>query len=302
MPVVYGIFISVFVFLFGCSRIFDDPVEELDPGLKGAQEISLDRRLPVKRKHVVESFGAYGCSSCPDAERALVPYLFADSGKARVDSNLYIVNYHVKFSGFKDPWVTQGTQRIYDRYGYRSLPQVRLNGSNQPYGFRESDLPVVEYNALIKSRVQHLPESRHALEWVPQELKFDKSTSTYSVTFTYGNRDSVAVAGIGFRLLVVKNEPVYSPYPGQENVPWEVIVVDVIEDDAEGVPLFITKLNAFYEKTFYLNFILSEDVGKYLDRVPDGGPEPVEAYALLLLVFDTQGRILNAVDYQYRPH
>jgi len=104
----------------GCSH-FDDPLQELDPALRDSTLTALpaSARGSVPRLHLLESFGSFGCVSCPEAESRLSPYIHA-SAAAR---NLIVVNYHVKFGSITDPWITPATQAWNDAKGYVSLPR-----------------------------------------------------------------------------------------------------------------------------------------------------------------------------------
>ncbi|HKP98576.1 MAG TPA: hypothetical protein VJ385_22790 [Fibrobacteria bacterium] len=292
--------LAIAVLLAACSP-FDDPLLELDPALRDStlEALSASEHHPVARRHILESFGSYGCVSCPDAESRLAPYIHPALGHPGYDPELVVVNYHVKFGSIADPWVTPSIQAWNDRKGYVSLPQAVMDGSNAAYRIREKDVAFKEgeYDSLI-ARVRRADAS----SWLDLRLDtagiaYDTAAGRIRFGFRIRNLDTEAAGPMDFRVLVVKNKPAVIPiYP----TPWEVIVVETADTDATGKKLSLAGLGGLTAKAFSLDFSVPPEAGKHV-RPPPLGPETLADYALVVLAQDANGLVLNVAAYKYGP-
>lgn len=289
--------------LCGCT-LFDDPLQELDPALRDSTLIALpaSERHPVVRKHILESFGSYGCVSCPAAETKLLPYIHPDVGGPAYDPALVVVNYHVKFGSIADPWVTPAIQAWNDKQGYVSLPQAVMDGSNAPFGIREKDVAFQsgEYDSLV-ARVKR-SQSADSLAWLDLRIDtagivYDTAAGRIRFAFQARNLDTAALGPLEFRALVVKNKPALIPiYP----TPWEVIVRELTDTDASGNKLAVAGLKTLTAKSFSLDLAVPSENGKHLRPAPLG-PETLPDYALIVLAEDRNGLVLNVTAFRYGP-
>lgn len=285
--------------LLAACTPFDDPLLEIDPALvrdSSFTDLAPSESRRVARKHLLESFGAYGCPSCPDAEARLEPYL-RPGETAAFHPGLVIVNYHVIFQGAVDPWITAGTQARYARYGFTGLPQVKMNGSNKPYGVRESEVRFQsgEYETLI-SRVP-----RDDSTWI--ELRLDSAATFYDsvaqrweVGLTLLNRAATAQGPFAVRVLAVKNKSVV--IPSLPNHPWEVIVAEITDKDTSGAPLTLARMPSLSAKSWRARLA----VGPETSRAPaPTQPENPRDYALVLFVENGAGLVQNVFSRNLNP-
>ncbi|MDB5051624.1 MAG: hypothetical protein JWO30_4695 [Fibrobacteres bacterium] len=286
--------------LAGCDP-FDDSLQELDPALRDSSltALSPSEHRPVARMHILESYGSYGCVSCPDAESRLAPYIHAELGNPNYTPSLVVINYHVKFGSINDPWVTPSIQALNDRQGYVSLPQAVMDGSNAPYGVREKDVAFKEgeYDSLVSALRKTDPETWLDLRLDTAGIAYDTSALRIRFAFQARNLDTAATGPMDFRVLAVKNKPTIIPfYP----TPWEVIVVETADQDASGKKLALAGLPALTAKTFSVDFPVSSENGKHLRPAPLG-PETLSDYALIVLARDRNGLVLNVSSFKYGP-
>lgn len=287
--------------LSGCSVIFDDPIQELDPNLLLASELDPEDKPRIIRKSILESFGNFGCVSCPEAEHILAQYLHGDNSEnIEVDTNLIIVNYHSDFSSpLKDPWETTTVENVAKLYGFTSLPQIVLNGNNSQYGFSEKDVDFKsEYHPLIQSQHMKLETITLKLSLNLQSLEYRFSRIFFELRIENWNAD--ALENFSLKILAVKNRPVFAPYPGLQSVAWEVIVVEVLTIDMEGNELFIPKLDGLSSTSFDILFELPDETEKHL-TLPENGIEGIENYAIIVVATDANGLVQNVLAYQYDP-
>jgi hypothetical protein len=286
--------------LGGCAP-FDDPLLELDPALRDSSLAALpaSEHRPAARMHILESFGSYGCVSCPDAESRLAPYIHADLGNPGYNPSLVVINYHVKFGSINDPWVTPSVQAWNDKQGYVSLPQAVMDGSNAPYGVREKDVAFKEgeYDSLVAGLKKADPKTWLDLRLDTAGIAYDTSALRIRLGFQARNLDTAALGPLDFRILVVKNKPTIIPfYP----TPWEVIVVETADSDADGKKLTLAGLPALTAKSFSLDFPVPSENGKHLRPAPLG-TETLSDYALIVLARDGKGLVLNVAAFKYGP-
>ncbi len=288
------------VVLWSGCQLFNDPYLELDPARLHDSTLTVlpdSQSFEVARMHVLESFGSFGCTNCPDAESKLLPYIYPSLGSPGYNPRLTIVNYHVKFGTVNDPWVTAGTQARYDQSFANSLPQVTMDGSNSQFGIRETDARYDEgeYDSLV-SRLNRLD----SLTWLDlgidtANLSYDSATRDMSFRFTVSNRDTIAQGALSFRVLAVKNLPVTIPiYPD----PWDVIVVETTDKDASGSQMVLSGLSKLTAKTYSIVLNLPAEASN------QGNPLGVEdpgSYAIVIFVKNSAGVVQNAVSYQYHP-
>ncbi|MDB5104488.1 MAG: hypothetical protein JWP91_2177 [Fibrobacteres bacterium] len=287
----------------GCAP-FDDPLLELDPAFRDSTLTAVPPgdQARVARVHFLESFGSYGCVSCPDAESRLAPYIHADAAGRAGPRRLVVVNYHVKFGSIADPWVTPAIQAWNDANGYASLPQAVMDGSNAAYGVRGKDVAFKEgeYDSLASRALRS-----DSLSWL--ELRLDTLGIAYDTSspsmgrirlrFEARNRGSAALGALDFRVLAVKNRPAaIRLYP----TPWEVIVAEMTEADAQGRPLSLPALPGLTSKSFLVDLIVPSENGKH-PNPPPLGPETLTDYALVVTARDRNGMVMNAGVYRYGP-
>ncbi len=278
----------------GC--LFDDPVEQ-DPSL--FEDASFDT-LPasesyrVTRGHILESFGAFNCSKCPGAEEKLSRYLHPAVDPSVYNPNLVIVNYHVIFSGVTGTWVTPATQARYEQFGFVSLPQVKMNGANAPYGIRETDVPHLqgEYDTLIR-RLDRLD----SLSWIDLRVDtagYDSAAGRMTVAVTLLNRATDARGGVSVRVLAVKNRPTTI----QGSHPWEVIVAETSDADSSGAQMRLPGMAGLRAKTW----VAAMDIPAESTRTPPtSSPENPADYAIVAFVRDAGGIVLNVASRNYAP-
>jgi hypothetical protein len=295
----YAFGVSAALTTAGC--LFDDALVELDPatllddGSLDTLDVSQNVRVP--RQHVLESFGAYACPSCPDAEERLATYMHAAPGSAAYSPDLIVVNYHVAFPGtLTDPWITPATQARHDQFGFTSLPQVKLNGSNAPYGIREKDVRYLqgEYDSLIRRRTRV-----DSLTWLDLRIDtshYDSATQRLTATFTVLNRASAARGALTFRVVAVKNKSVtvfVAP-----NHPWETIVTETTDRDSAGAMLSVPGLPGLRSKTFTVSLTIPPETTR--TPTPAVLENPAD-YALVVFARNSQGLIENAATRGYDP-
>jgi hypothetical protein len=285
------------LFQGGCG-LFDDPLLELDPALRDSTLSALpaSEHRKVARGHILESFGSYGCVSCPEAETRLAPYIHGGPG---YNPALVVINYHVKFGSIPDPWVTPAIQAWSDGKGYVSLPQAVMNGSNAPYGIREKDVAFKagEYDSLVARLGRTDPETWLGLRIDTAGIAYDTSAGRIRFRFEVRNQDVSAMESMEFRVLVVKNKPAIIPiYPS----PWEVIVMETSETDAAGAKLALAGLPALTAKTFSMELSVPSEKAKHV-RPPPLGAETLPDYALIVVAQDRNGLVLNVSAHQYGP-
>lgn len=297
-----GLCVSAALFAFAATGcLFDDALVELDPAtlLDDGSLDTLDaaQNVRVARQHVLESFGAYACPSCPDAEERLSTYMHAAPGSAAYSPNLIVVNYHVAFPGtLTDPWITPATQARHDQFGFTSLPQVKLNGSNAPYGIREKDVRYLqgEYDSLIRRRVRV-----DSLAWLDLRIDtshYDSATQRLTTTFTVLNRSTSLRSALTFRVLAVKNKSVtvfVAP-----NHPWEAIVTETTDRDSSGAALSVQGLPGLRSKTFTLSMSIPPENTR--TPTPAVLENPAD-YAIVVFARNTQGIVENAAARGYAP-
>jgi len=291
-------FLLLLPWLAGCSQFFDDPIEEFDP--LSLSETDLNTQIsssPVQRKHILESFGNYNCSSCPAAEEFLAQYL--QEGESLYNPNLAVINYHTDFSGpQKDKWRTDNTQAFFDLNFTFSLPQVMLNGNNEVYGFNAENISFIrgEYPSLLK--LVSAPESTF-LEVTMDTASISYNTTTGSASFSFSvinhNKDS-ATGPLTFRIAAVKNEPVFL---GWTATPWETIVVEIIS----GSELATPDIAPLSGKVFSVFFPVGDPLQKHVSGQENDKTrlEPLEELALIVMVSDSNRIILNSGAFQYHP-
>lgn len=284
--------------LSGC--LFDDPVRELDPAL--LDDASFDT-LPasasyrVARGHILESFGAYSCPSCPEAEKRLSPYLYAEPGDPEYVPGLVIVNYHVLFSPASDPWVTPGTQARHDQFGFTSLPQVKLNGGNTPYGIQESSVPKDDYDSLLR-RVPRVHRA-DSLTWLDLRVDtavYDSVTDRMTIRVTVFNRAEAPRGGLSVRVLVVKNRSVV--IPTLQSHPWEVIVTETTDRDSSGSSMSLAGMAGLRAKTWVTSVSLPPETTK---SPPPPILENPADYAVIAFVRNTAGVVQNVTTRNFSP-
>jgi hypothetical protein len=282
--------------LLGAGCLFDDPLQELDPEAS-FEVVPAGDNTRVLRGHILESFGAYACASCPDAEGKLVPYIHPALGSPAYNPRLVVVNYHVAFPGtLVDPWITPGTQARHDQLGFTSLPQVKLNGSNQPYEIREKDVLYAngEYDSLV-ARLR-LVDSLTWLDLRVDTAHYDSSARRMTVRFTALNRSDTAIEGASFRVLAVKNRSVVIPI--LPNHPWEVIVAETTNQDASGKPLTVARIPAHRSRSWVATMTLPPESAK--SPPPQNLENPAE-YAMIVFVMDAAGVVQNVTTRNYSP-
>jgi hypothetical protein len=298
---VYLSLAGIGLFPFHGCRLFNDAELELDPALKDSTLTALpaSAHQSVARLHLLETFGSYGCISCPEAEARLAPYYHGEKPTALYNPKLIVITYHVKFGSIPDPWVTPTIQALNDAKGYVSLPQAILNGSNSPFGIREKDVAFKsgEYDSLVSRLKLISSESWLNITLDKSRIVYDTSAKRIKFPFTVNNQDKVAQAAMDFHILVVKNKPAIIPiYP----TPWEVIVMERIDTDAEGKTMTLPALSALTAKTFSVDFTVPDEATKHV-RPPPLGSETLSEYALIILAQDRNGTVLNVVTTQYGP-
>jgi len=301
-PYLIFIFLTGISAIIGCSKIFNDTVEELDPNRLSQSKLDPDDKPQIIRKSILESFGNFGCVSCPEAELILSHYIHGSlSESIEVDTNLIIVNYHSDFSSpLKDPWETSNVEKISDLYGFTSLPQIKLNGNNSQYGFREINVDIdTEYHSLIKSRHGKVDAAAFKMSIDSGSIVYTDSSISFALRIENGSSDTLE--NLSLKILAVKNIPVYAPYPGMQNVPWEVIVVDVLTKDVQNSDLFIPDLEGLSFVTFNILFQLPDESEKHLPAPPPEGIEGIKNYAIIVMASDLNGIVQNVLAYQYKP-
>jgi hypothetical protein len=287
-------------FLVAACTPFDDPVLEIDPALvrdSSLVDLPSSEGFSVTRRYLLESFGAYGCASCPDAEGRLAPYL--DSASPAHNPNLVIVNYHVNFtSSLTDPWITAGTQARHDAFGFTSLPQVKLNGANAPYGIREKDVRFAqgEYDSLI--RRLRFEDTLTTLDFRLDTAGsvYDSAARRWEVRFTVLNRSLTARAGLTLRVLAVKNKAVV--IPTLPNHPWEVIVAETTERDSSGALMSLAAMPPLTAKSYVVHLPIPPES----ERQP--APSVIESpanYALVIFAKNATGIIQNVFSWHFSP-
>jgi hypothetical protein len=294
--------------LWHCG-ILDAPLEEKR---KLVEDITVMPDTKV-RKSILESFGSFQCGGCPFAEAEFTPYIHPND--SRYIPTLFAVNYHVAFgSKTDDPWITTESQAINDRYGFLTLPQIKLNGSNGIYGdFVENDFPPAYYVDIMDSLAVH-PDTTTFLglkvdsETVQFDTLFDK-TDNIVLTFHFrvGNHSKTnTFSAIAFRVLVVKNKPIIYVSDLYDEIRWETVVVAVTETDASGQGFSVSSLPPLKGKIFTVRIPLSYETSKHMDDPlwgkDIGEIEPVENYALVVMAIDgATGLVLNTAGYNYHP-
>ena len=287
------------VLLSACSSVFDDPVLELNPNRnERVSNLRPQDHYMVTKVDVLESFGAFGCVSCPEAEEELIP--FYHPGNSDFNPNLLVVNYHSPFnSPIKDNWVTPATESVYNLYGFTSLPQVILNGSNTFYGFQEKDLPFQEYRSLLQKLKSSENESYLEIQIDTSSLVYGESAFTVEFDFDVLNRSLQPISGVTYRVLAVKNQPV--THPKWEGVSWEVIVTGVSSQDSKGQELAAPQLAALTRASYSVKISLPNEFDLHFPPLPVEDVEKIRGYALLVIAFGNNQKSLNAVAYQYNP-
>jgi hypothetical protein len=286
--------------LQGCGP-FDDPLLELDPALRDSSLSSLpaSAHRRVARRHILESFGSFGCVSCPEAESRLAPYIHPDAGHPGYNPALIVVNYHVKFGNIADPWVTPAIQAWNDARGYVSLPQAVMDGSNSAYGVREKDVAFKagEYDSLVARSKRADPDTWLELLLDTAGIVYDTSARLIRFSFQAGNLDLAGLGQLDFRVLAVKNKPAVIPLYTE---PWEVIVREMTDEDAGGAKLALAALPALTAKRFQVAIAVSPETDKHV-RPPPLGVESLSDYALIVLAQDREGVVVNVAAFKYRP-
>lgn len=280
-------------------RTFDDPLLEFDPSQNDSTLFFLadSEQYPVIRKNIFESFGSFGCVSCAYAEALLLPYVHPERNSPGYNPNLMVVVYHVKFGTIGDPWVTEATQARYDQNFSNSLPQSTLNGSNTPFGIRETGVRYDqgEYDSLMyRTRILD-PLTTLDLRLDTAASVYDSATRIQVVRFTVFNRDTVSRSALSFRVLAVKNRPVkFSLNPD----PWEIIVAETTERDTSGQLMTVGGFPPLSAKTFVANFTLIPEFEK---NPPPPNPENPKDYALIVVAKDQRGIVQNVASFKYKP-
>jgi hypothetical protein len=291
---------AAFALLQGCGP-FDDPLSELDPALRDSSLSTLpaSAHRRASRMHILESFGSYGCVSCPEAESRLAPYIHADLGDAGYNPALIVINYHVKFGSIADPWVTPAIQAWNDAKGYVSLPQAVMDGSNAAYGVREKDVAFKagEYDSLVARSKRADPGAWLELRLDTAGIVYDISAGVILFSFQARNLDLAAFGPLDFRILVVKNKPAVIPI---YTAPWEVIVREMTDLDAYGAKLALAALPALTAKRFQMALAVSSEADKHV-RPPPLGTETLSDYALIVLAQDRDGVVVNVAAFRYQP-
>ena len=282
--------------LSACSP-FDDTLAELDPARRDSTLAALpaSARGVVPRLHLLESFGSYGCVSCPEAESRLSPYIHAAPAVGRI----VVVNYHVKFGSIPDPWTTPATQAWNDAKGYVSLPQAVLDGANTPYGVREKDVSFKdgEYDTLAARARRADSVSYLELRIDTVGIVYDTVAGRIRLSFQARNLGDSPAGPLAFRVLAVKNRPAIIPiYP----TPWEVIVAQLATDAADGSPLALSSLGPLTAKTFSVEMAIGPETAKHV-RPPPLGPETLADYAIVVAAQGRNGSILNVSAWKYAP-
>ncbi len=292
-------FLIAIPFAFLSCNPFGDPSLELDPALSDSTLAVLadSEHFQVVRRHILESFGSFGCVSCPDAEAKLLPYFHPELNSPGYNPNLVVVTYHVKFGTLNDPWVTSATQARYDQSFANSLPQATMDGSNAQFGIRETDVryKLGEYDSLVY-RLRILPPLTYLdLRLDTIGSAYDSITGVMIVRFAVLNRDTVSQGPLSFRVLAVKNLSVKSPfYP----IPWEVIVAETTDRDSSGRSLIAGGLPPLTAKSFTAALTLPPESGK---NPPPPNPENPADYALIVVAKNGQGIVQNVVFLKYGP-
>ncbi|GEM_PF-5032179 len=284
----------------GCS-LFNDSLNELDPALRDSTLILLpaSEHRPVARRHILESFGSFGCVSCPEAEARLAQYIHPELGSPGYNPDLIVINYHVKFGSISDPWVTPAIQAWNDRNGYVSLPQAVMDGSNARYGIREKDVSFKEgeYDSLAARAKRSPADTWLDLRLDSSGIAYDTAAGRIRFRFEVRNLDVTSAGALDFRVLVVKNKSAIIPiYP----TPWEVIVMETGDTGADGLKLALPGLSALTAKAFNVDLSVPSETGKHV-RPPPKGPETLTDYALVMLARDANGTVLNVAACKYRP-
>lgn len=287
--------------LGGCRGLFDDTLAELDPSLRDSSLTALPaaEHFAVTRGHLLESFGSFGCVSCPGAEDRLIPYLHPEIGGAAYDSQLVIVNYHVKFGSITDPWVLPAGQAVNDAYGFTSLPQVVMDGSNSAYGIREKDADFSkgDYDTLVARMRRNTNVTLLDLRLDTASFAYDSARALASFRFRVLNRDEAATGPLALRALFAKNRAVTIPIYAH---PWETIVTAVVDADSSGHAMALASLPALSAKAFTVSAPLPPEGPKHVVP-PPGGPENPGGYALILVVKDEKGVVVNTSAYHFHP-
>ena len=288
-----------FLSLSGCS-LFNDPSLELEPacGQVTLTPLSAAEHVKVSRKHILESFGSFGCVSCPGAESRLLPYIHPELNSPGYNPDLIVVNYHVKFGSIDDPWVTSATQARYDQSFANSLPQVTLDGSNAPFGIRETDVSFQQgqYDSLVRRIGRQDSLTYVDLKLDTNSLSYDTLAQKLRLRFTVFNRDNKTQGQLAFRVLAVKNLSVtFSYYP---NNPWEVIVAETADRDTSGCPLAIGGLPPLTSRSFVMALDLASESRK---KPPPANAENPKNYAVVVIAKGSSGIIQNVVAFHYRP-
>ena len=294
--VVAGVLVALAGFGFNACLSFNDPLQEIDPAL-AFTPLAPSESHTVTRRHILESFGAYGCASCPDAESRLAPYL--DTTSALYRSDLIVVNYHVAFpSTLIDPWITPATQARNDGFGFTSLPQVKLDGSNTPFGIREKDVRFAqgEYDSLIQRL--RLGETQTWLDFAIDTVAsgYDSAARRLEVRFTVFNRSTAARGALSFRVLAVKNKPV--TIPTLPNHPWEVIVAQTTVSDTAGAALTLAGMPALTAKSWVTRLAVPLET----ERTPaPATPENPSDYAVIVFAQDGSGIVQGVTVWRFSP-
>jgi hypothetical protein len=285
--------------LASCT-LLDDPILEIDPALvrdSSFSDLAPSEARRVARGHLLESFGHYGCGSCPDAEGRLEPYLRPGESPA-YRPGLVIVNYHVAFtSPFTDPWITPGTQARHDRFGFTSLPQVKMDGSNAPFGIREKDVRYYqgEYDSLI-ARAARDDSAWIDLRFDSASTRYDSAAQRWEVGFTLLNRAATAQGPLTLRVMAVKNRAVViSRLP---NHPWEVIVVETTDKDSSGAPMTLARMPSLSSKSWRARLPVTPEGAR--SPAPET-PENPRDYALVLFVENGAGIVQNVISRNLNP-
>ncbi len=284
------------VLLASCT-LFDDPLRELDPALRDSTLTALpaSARGTVPRRHLLESFGSYGCVSCPEAESRLSPYIHSVARP----QGIVVVNYHVKFGSISDPWITPATQAWNDAKGYVSLPQAVMDGSNAAYGIREKDVAFKtgEYDSLAARALRSGSESSLELRIDTAGIVYDTVAGKIRLSFQARNLGDADAGALAFRVLAVKNRSAVIPiYP----TPWEVIVAELAVTDAQGDPLALSALAPLTAKTFSVEMDIGPETGKHV-RPPPQGQETLADYGLVVAAQGRNGTIINVSAWKYAP-
>ncbi len=284
--------------LAGC-QIINDPRTEFDPARRDSTLAVLpdSDNTPVARNHILESFGSFGCVSCPDAEAKLAPYIYPGLNFAGYNPHLVVVNYHVKFGSINDPWVTPATQARYDQSFANSLPQVTLDGSNAPFGIPEVDVNYNQgqYDSLIARLKTQDSLTYLALRIDTAGAVYDSATQALNFSFTVANRSRDTSGVLVFSALAVKNLPAFIPIYAQ---PWEVIVAQTTKVDSGGQAMTLNALLPLTAKTFFVSLSIAPEAAKQVGSSPVENPVN---YALIVFVENSEGLVQNVAFRQYQP-